>query len=59
MHICDIYCVGIICFGIILDSIVIFAGCNFWDSPIYCRDNAGFSFGTNKNLIFLNYFWQI
>jgi hypothetical protein len=31
----------------------------FWKSPIYCRCNAGFSFETNKNMIFLDYFWQI
>jgi hypothetical protein len=37
----------------------VFAGCNVWKSPIYCCYNVGFSFGTNKNLIFLDYFWQI
>jgi hypothetical protein len=30
MHICDICCVGIVCFGIILGCIVIFAHCNFF-----------------------------
>jgi hypothetical protein len=42
----------IICFGIILDCIVIFVVCNFWKSPFYCRCNVGFSMGTNKNLFF-------
>jgi hypothetical protein len=40
LHICDICCVGIICFGIILDCIVIFASCNFLKSLFYCRYNA-------------------
>jgi hypothetical protein len=67
LHFGDICCVGNICFGIILDRIVIFASCNFWKSPFYCCYNARFSFGTNKNLTFLrlflanlvDYFWQI
>jgi hypothetical protein len=29
MHICDICCVGIICFGILLDCIGLFTMCNF------------------------------
>jgi hypothetical protein len=37
----------------------VFTECNLWKSPFYCRYNAEFSFGTNKNLIFLDYFWQI
>lgn len=57
MHICDICCVGIICFCSIVDCIVIFIVFNFWKSPIYCRYTAGFSFGTNKNLIFLRIFF--
>jgi hypothetical protein len=56
LRVCDICCVGNICFGIILDYIVIFTGCNFWKSPFYCRYNAEFSFGTDKNLIFLRLF---
>jgi hypothetical protein len=35
---------------------VIFTRCNFWKSPFYCRYNARFSFGTNKNLIFFRLF---
>jgi hypothetical protein len=30
-----------------------------WKSPFYFCYNAEFSFGTNNNLIFLDYFWQI
>jgi hypothetical protein len=56
MHICDICCVGIICFGNILDCSVILASCIFLESPFYCRYNAGFSFGTNKILTFLRLF---
>jgi hypothetical protein len=52
MHICNIYCVGIIWFGIIVDCIVIFSVCNFWKSPFYCRYNAGFSMCTNKIISF-------
>jgi len=37
---------------------VIFVDCNFWKSPFYCRYNAGFSFGTNKNLTFLRLFLE-
>jgi hypothetical protein len=59
VHIYDICCLGIICFDIIVDCIVIFTVCNFWKSPFYCIYNAGFSFGTNMNLFFLDYFWQI
>jgi hypothetical protein len=57
MHIGDICYVGNIWFGIILDCNVIFAGCNFCKSSFYCRYNAGFSFGTNKNLTFLRLFF--
>jgi len=56
LHVGDICCVGNICFGIILECIVISAGCNFRKNPFYCRYNAGFSFGTNKNLNFLRLF---
>jgi hypothetical protein len=56
LHVGDIYCVGNICFGIILDCIMIFVGCNFWKSSFYCRYNARFSFGTYKNLTFLRLF---
>jgi hypothetical protein len=52
MHICDNFCVGIIYFGIIVDYIVIFLGCNFWKSPFYCHYNARFSMCTNKNISF-------
>jgi len=52
MHICNICCVGIIWFGIIVDCIVIFSVCNFWKSPFYCRYNAGFSMCTNKIISF-------
>jgi hypothetical protein len=31
---------------------VIFSVCNFWKSPFYCRYNAEFSMGTNKNISF-------
>jgi hypothetical protein len=48
-----------LCFGIILDRIVIFVDCNFWKSPFYCRYNARiFFFKTNKNLIFLRIFLE-
>jgi hypothetical protein len=30
LHICDICCVGTVCFGIILDCIELFIVCNFW-----------------------------
>jgi hypothetical protein len=56
LHVCDICCVGNICFDIILDCIMIFAGCNFWKSPFYCCYNVGFFLGTDKNLIFLRLF---
>jgi hypothetical protein len=58
MHICDIYCVWTLCFSIILDYIVIFADCNFLKSHFYRCYNAGFSFETNKNLIFLRIFLE-
>jgi len=47
MHICDICCVGIICFSIIVDCIVKFTVWNFWKSPFYCRYNDGFSIWTD------------
>jgi hypothetical protein len=56
LHVGDIYYVGNIFFGIILDCIVICAGCNFWKSPFYYHYNARFSSGTNKNLTFLRLF---
>jgi hypothetical protein len=43
---------GIIWFGIIVDCIVIFSVCNFWNSLFYCCYNAGFSMCTNKIISF-------
>jgi hypothetical protein len=34
LHVCDICCVENICFGIILDCIMIFAGCVFLGKSI-------------------------
>jgi hypothetical protein len=52
LHICDIYCVGTICFGILLNCIV----CNFWKVHFTAVIMPNFFFWTNKNLIFFRIF---
>lgn len=49
---------GIYVLALFWTVFVIFASCNFWKSPFYCRYNAEFSFGTNKNLKFLRLFLE-
>jgi hypothetical protein len=50
MYICDICCVGIICFGIILDCIVILADCFFFGKSILLLLYCWIFFRTNNIL---------
>lgn len=58
MHIWDIYCVGIIWFGIIVDCIVIFHVCNFWKVPFTTVIMPDFLCALTR-IFLLDYYWQI